>query len=86
MLWGPVSLIGFFCTLVFLGFALLSLLLIFSKRGTFMQSVGSLLLSCACFAVFVFGAVKVQQNIDQSSHKLDARATQVAKIQSEVKK
>lgn len=51
-----------------------------------MQGVGGLLLSCACFAVFVFGAVKVQQNIENSSHKLDARATQVAKIQSEVKK
>ncbi|BAU27116.1 hypothetical protein DFP93_104205 [Aneurinibacillus soli] len=89
MVWGPISLIGFFCTLVFLGFAILSLLLIFSKRGTFMQSVGSLLLSCAFFAVFVFGAVKVQQDIEKSSHKLDAHAThatQVAKMQLEAKK
>ena len=86
MLWGPVSLIGFFCTLVFLGFAILSLLLIFSKRGTFTQSVVSILLSCAFFAVFAFGAVKVQQNIGKSSPKPDTRTAQVTKVQTQEKK
>ena len=85
MFWGPVSLIGFFCTLVFLGFAIISLLLIFSKRGTFGQSVVGLLLSCAFFAVFAFGAVKVQQNIEKSPPKPDIRTAQVNKIQTQEK-
>lgn len=61
MLWGPVSLMGFFCMVVFLGFSLLSLLAIFTRKGSLLNSLFGLLFAAIFFSVFAFGAVKVQQ-------------------------
>jgi Na+-driven multidrug efflux pump len=77
MLWGPISLLGFFCTVVFLGFALLSLFSIFTKKGSFLNSIIGLLLSSIFFAVFVFGAVKSQQYFEVAGDKLNSNAVNV---------
>jgi hypothetical protein len=77
MLWGPISLMGFFCTLVFLGFSLISLPSIFTKKGSFLNSVIGILLSGIFFAVFTFGAVKVQQYNEMAGDKLNHNSTLV---------
>lgn len=81
MLWGPISLMGFFCTIVFLGFAFISLFSIFRKKGSFVNSIVGIALSAVFFAVFAFGAVKVQQNNEVAGDKLNQRSVAVIATQ-----
>ncbi|GEN34643.1 hypothetical protein [Aneurinibacillus danicus] len=86
MIWGPISLMGFFCTLVFLGFSLLSLLSVFTKKGSFLNSIVGVLLSGMFFAVFAFGAVKVQQYNEMAGDKPGPNPIAITQTQTSVKK
>ncbi|MCI1695969.1 hypothetical protein [Aneurinibacillus aneurinilyticus] len=77
VIWGPISLMGFFCTIVFLGFAFISLLSIFRKKGSFVNSIVGIALSAVFFAVFAFGAVKVQQYNEVAGDKLNQSSVAV---------
>ncbi|WCK52806.1 hypothetical protein PP175_15400 [Aneurinibacillus sp. Ricciae_BoGa-3] len=66
-MWSFVALIGLFCTLVLVGFTLLSLFTI-RRKGSLKNGGISLLLSAVLFAVFIFGVVKTQQNMQVTGH------------------
>ncbi|MBN6186280.1 hypothetical protein JQN58_04685 [Aneurinibacillus sp. BA2021] len=86
MLWGPISLMGFFCMIVFLGFSLLSLLAMFKSKGNLLNSFFGLMLAAVFFSVFAFGAVKVQQYNEIAGDKLTDHPTVAIQKQLPLKK
>jgi hypothetical protein len=80
-MWGFISLIGFFCAVVFLGFSLVSIFSVFTKKGKLVHGVVAILLSGVFFGVFILGAMKNEQTFLLKQNKISGKPVEPGTIE-----